>query len=130
MAKRLARNYSLDALYEFSEAWQATAWFSRNETHIDESSRNPITDGFRDIWSVKLQDLGTSFGVGLNGKLTGRLELVANLNYSNITNKYNQKVLVDPEINTVPDTSFQLGSLRLSAKYATKEPGLSFGLHP
>ena len=121
LRKGSARNYSLDALYEFSEAWQATAWFSRNETHIDQSSRNPVTDGFRDIWSVKLQDLGTSFGIGLNGKLTSRLELVANLNYSNITNKYKQKVLVDPEINTVPDTSFQLGSLRLSAKYALQK---------
>jgi MtrB/PioB family decaheme-associated outer membrane protein len=126
LRKGSARNYSLDALYTFSAAWQATAWFSRNETHIDQTSRNPITNGFRDIWSVKLQDLGTSFGIGLNGKLTSRLELVANLNYSNITNKYKQKVLVDPQINTVPDTSFQQGSLRLSAKYALQK---NLGLH-
>ena len=121
LRKGSARNYSLDAVYTFSEAWQATAWFSRNETHVDQVSRNPITDGVRDIWSVKLQDIGTSFGTGLNGKPTSRLEIGATLNYSDITNKFKQGVLVDPQINTVPNTSFQLGSLRLSAKYALQK---------
>lgn len=116
-----ARNYSVDGVYAFSEAWQATAWFSRNETNIDQSSRNPITEGIRDIWSVKLQDIGTSFGLGVNGKPTSRLELSVNLNYSDITNRFRQSVSVAPEINTVPDISFQLGSLRLSAKYALQK---------
>ena len=50
-----------------------------------------------------------------------RLELEANLSYSDITNKYKQKVLVDPQTNTLPDTSFQLGSLRWSAMYAVQK---------
>lgn len=57
LRKGPARNYSLDATYTFSEAWQATAWFSRNETHIDQTSRNPITlTGIREVWDARLQD--------------------------------------------------------------------------
>ena len=122
LRKGSARNYSLDASYIFSEAWQATAWFSRNETQIDQASRNPVSpDGTREVWSVKLQDLGTSVGIGLNGKPTNKLEIGANLNYSDVINKFKQKVQIDPEINSVPNTSFQLGSLRLFAKYALQK---------
>lgn len=122
LSKGLARNYSADAAYAISDTWQATAWFSRNETHIDQASRNPVaTDGSREIWSVSLQDIGTSFGMGLNGKLTDKLEVGANLNYSDIINKFRQRIQVDPATNSVPDISFQLGSLRLFTKYALQK---------
>lgn len=126
LRKGSARLYSLDATYIFSETWQATAWFSRNETHIDQASRNPISlDGSRQIWTVKLQDLDTSFGIGLNGRPTGKLEVGANLNYSNITNKFKQSARTGPEISSVPNINFQLGSLRLFARYALQK---NFGL--
>ncbi|PXW83877.1 MtrB/PioB family decaheme-associated outer membrane protein [Nitrosomonas sp. Nm84] len=122
LRKGSARNYSLDATYTFSEAWQATAWFSRNETHIDQTSRNPITDnGFREVWNANLQDIGTSFGLDINGKPTDKLETGASLLYSDFTNKFNQKVILDPQINTVPNISTQYGSLRLHAKYEMRK---------
>lgn len=120
--KGSARNYSLDATYTFSEAWQATAWFSRNETHIDQLSRNPITySGFREVWGVNLQDLSTSFGLDINGKLTEKIETGANLLYSDFTNKFKQQVILDPQINTVPNISTQYGNLRLYAKYDVRK---------
>lgn len=35
-----ARNYTLDTAYTFSENPQTIAWFSRNETRIDQASRS------------------------------------------------------------------------------------------
>ena len=126
LRKGSAQNYSLDATYTFSEAWQATAWFSRNETHIDQTSRNPITNsGFREVWSANLQDVANSFGIDINGKLTEKLETGANLLYSDFTNKFKQKVILDPQINTVPNISTQYSSLRLYAKYDVRK---NFGL--
>ncbi|MEO6909576.1 MAG: MtrB/PioB family decaheme-associated outer membrane protein, partial [Edaphobacter sp.] len=116
-----ARNYSLDATYAFSEAWQVTAWFSRNETNIDQRSRNPFEKNSREIWSVKLQDIGTAFGIGLNGRPNDKLEIGANLNYSDIRNRFRQHIQVDPATNSVPDISFQQGSFRLFTQYALQK---------
>ncbi len=118
LRKGSARNYSLDATYTFSEAWQATAWFSRNETHIDQTSRNPITlTGIREVWDARLQDFGTSFGIDINGKLTDKLETGANFFYSDFNNKFKQQVTLEPQVNIVPNISTQYGSLRFYAKY-------------
>ncbi len=118
LRKGSARNYSLDATYTFSEAWQATAWFSRNETHIDQASRNPETDSkIREVWSANLQDFGTSFGADINGKLTEKIETGANFLYSDFTNKFNQKVFLEPQVNIVPNISTQYSSMRFYAKY-------------
>ncbi len=118
LRKGSARNYSLDATYTFSEAWQATAWFSRNETHIDQVSRNPETlSGIPEVWNARLQDFGTSFGIDINGKLTDKLETGANFFYSDFNNKFKQQVTLEPQVNIVPNISTQYGSLRFYAKY-------------
>ena len=118
LRKGSARNYSLDATYIFSERLQATAWFSRNETHIDQASRNPITDnGIREIWGANLHNIGTSVGMEVTAKPTDKLETGANFMFSDYTDKFNQKVTLEPQVNIVPNLSTQYSSLRLFARY-------------
>lgn len=122
LRKGSARNYSVDATYTFSENWQATAWFSRNETQIDQASRNPITDqGVREIWSAKLQDYGTSVGFDVNGKLTDKIDTGASFLYSDFVNKFKQHVVLQPQVNVVPNLSTQYSSLRLYARYEIRK---------
>jgi predicted porin len=117
----MARDYSLDATYAFSDAWQATVWFSRNETRADQFSRtNPVTAGARP-WAAKLSNLGASFGVGINGRPSSRMEVGADLNYLNITDKYKQRALGGPAIASLPDISTELSNLRLFVKYAVQK---------
>ncbi len=122
LRKGSARNYSIDATYTFSENWQATAWFSRNETQINQASRNPITDqGIREIWSSKLQDYGTSVGFDITGKLTDKIDTGASFLYADFTNKFKQHVVLDPQTNVVPNLSTQYSSLRLYARYEVRK---------
>ncbi|MBP9102039.1 MAG: MtrB/PioB family decaheme-associated outer membrane protein [Nitrosomonas sp.] len=121
-----ARNYSLDAAYTISENLQAVAWFSRNETFIDQASRNwSPADGSREIWSANLQNIGTSFGADINGKPTEKLEVGASLSQSFITDKFKQKTS-DPTTYSVPNISTELSNLRLFARYALRK---NFSLH-
>ncbi len=116
-----ARNYSLDAAYTVSENLQAVAWFSRNETFIDQASRNwSPADGSREIWSANLQNIGTSFGVDINGKPTEKLEVGASLSQSFITDKFKQRTS-DPATYSVPNISTELSNLRLFGRYALRK---------
>ncbi|WP_317535113.1 MtrB/PioB family decaheme-associated outer membrane protein [Nitrosomonas sp. Is37] len=119
--KGIARNYSLDAVYTFSEDLQANAWFSRNETQIDQASRTPEP---RVPWSVKLENLGTSFGVGMNGRPHEKLEIGTNLTYSDITDKFKQsitEVACCPGNTPVPNINFKQGRWNLFARYALQK---------
>ncbi|SFL67823.1 MtrB/PioB family decaheme-associated outer membrane protein [Nitrosomonas communis] len=121
MQKGIARNYSLDAVYTFSENLQANAWFSRNETQIDQASRTPAP---RVPWSVKLENLSTSFGVGINGKPHEKLDIGTNITYSEITDKFKQSIVeVDccPGNTPVPDIKFKQGRWNLFARYALQK---------
>lgn len=116
-----ARNYSLDAAYTFSENLQVVGWFSRNETHIDQASRNwSPADGSREVWSANLQNIGTSFGADINGKPTEKIEVGASLSQSFITDKFNQKTS-DPGTYSVPNIATELSNMRLFARYALRK---------
>ncbi|MBL0011968.1 MAG: MtrB/PioB family outer membrane beta-barrel protein [Nitrosomonas sp.] len=126
LRKGSARNYSLDAAYAISENLQTIAWFSRNEIHIDQASRNRIpVDGSREIWSANLQNIGTSFGVDINGKPIEKLELGVSLSQSFITDKFTQKTS-DPALYSIPDIATELSNLNLFARYALRK---NFTLH-
>lgn len=126
LRKGSARNYSLDAAYAISENLQTIAWFSRNETRIDQASRNRIpVDGSREIWSANLQNIGTSFGVDINGKPIEKLELGVSLSQSFITDKFTQKTS-DPALYSIPDIATELSNLNLFARYALRK---NFTLH-
>lgn len=121
-----ARNYSLDAAYTISENLQAIAWFSRNETYIDQASRNSIPGSpLREIWSVDLQNIGTSFGLDINGKLDEKIEIGASASHAIIIDKFKQTTST-PSIYSVPDISSELSNMRLFARYAVQK---NFFLH-
>ncbi len=121
-----ARNYSLDAAYSVSENLRAVAWFSRNETFIDQASRNwSSADDYREIWSANLQNIDTSFGVHINGEPTDKLEVEVSLSQFFITDKFKQKTS-DSETYSVPNISSELSNIRLFARYALRR---NFSLH-
>lgn len=123
--KGSARNYSIDAAYIFSERWQANAWFSRNETRIDQASRTPEP---RIPWSARLENISTAFGVGVNGKPHDKIDIGANFEFSDITDKFKQSIVevaCCPGNTPVPNVNFQLSRLRLFTDYAVQR---NFGL--
>lgn len=112
-----ARNYSVDASYAFSEKWQGTAWVSRNDTRIEQSSR---TSGGQ-LWVAELRNVGDSFGLGVRGKPYARLDVGADLHHSDIDDEYRQRARTGAAIASLPDVFTRLTSLKLFGQYAIQK---------
>ena len=122
-----AQNYSVDATYTVSAALQATAWYSRNDARSDQATCavtvNATTGAMTCPTSqaANLRNVGDSFGLGLRGKPMDRLELGADLSYSDINDEYRQRALAGAAIASLPDVSTKLTSLKAFAKYAIQK---------
>jgi MtrB/PioB family decaheme-associated outer membrane protein len=125
-----AQNYSADAAYTFSEKWQATAWYSRNDTYSDQATCVTATAAgvcpalaASPVWRAELRNNADNFGIGLRGKATGKLEVGADLQYSTIRDRYRLTALtpVGAALTSVPDIHTKLTNLKVFAKYAVRK---------
>lgn len=110
-----ANRYALDATYAFSEAWQASAWASWDETRSKQSSQDSAPFGA--LWSGDLSGSGDAYGVGVRGRLTSALDIGADFQYSHDTNEYRLQAITGAPLTSLPDTFYKLTSLKLFAKY-------------
>jgi hypothetical protein len=62
----------------------------------------------------------------VTAKPTDKLETGANFMFSDYTDKFNQKVSLEPQVNIVPNISTQYSSLRLFARYDIRK---NLGVH-
>lgn len=117
--KGQAQNYSVDASYAFSDAWQATAWASRSDNRMDQTTAVGAAAGA--IWAAALRNRGNALGIGVQGKPNSRLEIGADLSHSDITDEYRQQAITGAAIASLPDVSTRLTSLKLFGKYALQK---------
>jgi MtrB/PioB family decaheme-associated outer membrane protein len=117
--KGKAQNYAVDASYTFSDLWQATAWASRNDNRMDQTTAVGADTG--QIWAAALRNRGNAAGLGVRGKPVTRLEVGADLSYSDITDEYQQRAVTGAARTSLPDVSTKLTSLKLFGKYAVQK---------
>jgi MtrB/PioB family decaheme-associated outer membrane protein len=126
-----AHNYSIDASYSFSDKWQATAWYSRNDTRAEQATcENASAVGVcpataaDPIWKANLRNVSDSLGLGLRGKPSGQLQIGVDVSYSDITDSYDQLALT-PSTSTVPaplpEVSTKLTRVNLFGRYALQK---------
>jgi MtrB/PioB family decaheme-associated outer membrane protein len=127
-----ARNYTIDAAYSFTQAWQGTAWVSFNETKARQTlcEAAPSTGGpcpataVDPVFGADLKNKSTSLGLGFRGRPNGRFEVGGDLSYSDITDSYNQ-FAITPTTSTVPaplpEISTKLTRATLFGKYALQK---------
>ena len=72
---------------------------------------------------AELEDVNTSFGIGVVGKPTGKLEIGGDLSYLNDSNRYQQSMATGAAIvgGGLPDVTYRVTSLKLYGKYALKK---------
>lgn len=124
-----AQNYSLDAAYTVSEALKFTAWYSRNDNRAEQATCvNASTAGVcpgtvgSPLWTAQLRNLGESFGIGVQGKPMARLQLGAELTYSDITDEFRQQAITaGATVNSLPDILTKNTTLKLFADYAVQK---------
>lgn len=114
--------FSLDAAYDFSETWKVHGYFSRG--------RQTVNSGHSTGYDADLKDTSNSFGVGLTGKPTTRLQVGADLTWLNDKLVYQQTLdaLNTSATNTaliaaggLPDVTYGLLRLKLYGAYALQK---------
>jgi MtrB/PioB family decaheme-associated outer membrane protein len=126
------RLYSIDAAYNLSDSWQATAWVSRDENHMNQStitSANgtlvpaivPVTVPVTPIiWQAQLSNVGDAVGFGVRGKPSARLKVGADLQFVEDTNKYGLPRL-SASVGSLPAIHNRTTSLKLFGTYAVEK---------
>ena len=120
------QNYSIDASYAFTQDFQATAWYSINNTSIDQTTcENASSAGVcpstttDPIWSAGLKSTSNNFGAGLRGKPHAKVDVGADLSYSEIKDKYDQSaVTAGASVPSIPTITTKLTRVTLYGKYA------------
>ncbi len=129
-----AQNYTLDTTYAFSQSLNASAWYSRNDSRSNQSTCSTIQvvaatgvmtcDAPQIAHATNLRNVGDSFGLGLRGKPMDRMEIGADLSYSDINDEYREQRLNGAfAAGTLlpPDVSTKITSLKAFVKYAIQK---------
>ncbi len=123
-----ARLYSVDANYAVNDDWQVHAWYTRDETRAKEMTQQTVANTkFND-----LSETGDSFGLGISGKISGKLKMGGDLEQFRSVNKYNQTLAggtLSAALVPTPDITNTLLRLKMFAQYAlNKTSDLRFNL--
>ena len=111
-------NVSLDAAYTVSDAWKLNAYLSRGRQSVD--------SGHSTGYDAVLDDTAWSYGVGVAGKPSGRLQLGADLTGIEDTLAYKQTADASASAANrallastggLPDVTYRLLRLKLFAEY-------------
>ncbi|MDP3841476.1 MAG: MtrB/PioB family decaheme-associated outer membrane protein [Oxalobacteraceae bacterium] len=111
-----SENYSLDASYAFSEAWQANAWASINDNRSKQASA--VSANLAQIWAANLSSKTNAYGIGMHGKISSRLQIGADLSHADIKDKYQQQAITGAARTPLPNVSTRLTSVKLFGNYA------------
>ena len=100
----------VDASYAVSDAWKATAYFnySQQTLQVDHSAGYIAT----------IDNISTAAGVGLLGKLSGKLEVGGDISYLDDRNMYAFGSGNSAAPGSLPDVSYRVLALKLFGKYA------------
>jgi MtrB/PioB family decaheme-associated outer membrane protein len=109
-----AQNYSVDVTYAFSDRWQGTAWYSYNDNKAEQRTQVGAPTG--QLWMATLRNVADNIGLGVRGK-PGRLEIGADVSYSDINDEYQQQALTGAPIASLPDVTTKLTRVNVFAKY-------------
>ncbi|MCX7169860.1 MAG: MtrB/PioB family decaheme-associated outer membrane protein, partial [Proteobacteria bacterium] len=109
------KTYGIDVAWKISDAWKLTGYWSQGKqtVHIDHSTG----------YLAELENLNTSFGIGVNGKPMALLEVGADLAYLGDNNRYQQSMSNGTAVagGGLPDVRFRQTTLKLFGKYALQK---------
>lgn len=108
--------YGVDAAFALSDAWKLTGYVNQAEQilHVDHGTG----------YVAALDNDTVSVGIGVTGKLSNKLEVGADVSYTNDRNRYNLSMSTGAAIvGGLPDVTYRVSSLKLFGKYAMAKNG-------
>jgi MtrB/PioB family decaheme-associated outer membrane protein len=109
------KSYGVDAALSVSENWKLTGYVNRGDQtlHVDHNIG----------YLAELENINTSFGIGVVGKPTSKIEIGGDLSYLNDNNRYQQSMATGAAIvgGGLPDVTYRMTLLKLFGKYALEK---------
>jgi MtrB/PioB family decaheme-associated outer membrane protein len=102
--------YGVDASYAVSDTWKATGFVNYNQQGVNVDHNGG--------YIARIDNTSTNLGVGVVGKLSGNVELSADLSYLDDRNHYGLASGNTSAAGTLPDVNYRMLALKLSGKYA------------
>jgi MtrB/PioB family decaheme-associated outer membrane protein len=120
---------SVDGTYSFTDNWQASAWYARDENKARQrNGRWNQTTGVQELdREAHLEDKGDTVGFELRGRLTQALRIGANALYAKSVSKYRDDIAfvgaptAIPVVTPLPDITNKLARLGLYGEYALQK---------
>jgi MtrB/PioB family decaheme-associated outer membrane protein len=102
--------YGVDASYVVSDTWKATGFINYNQQgdNVDHSGG----------YIARIDNTSTNIGVGVVGKVSGNIEVGADLSYLDDRNHYGLASGSSAAAGSLPDVNYRMLALKLSGKYA------------
>lgn len=110
--------YTIDANYTLNDNWQVSGWYTRDETNARDLAALSSLTVYKD---TQLREVGDSFGFGLRGRPSAKLQIGANLEWMKSVSRYPQYLIgatLDPLLTPLADITNKLTRLKLFADYA------------
>lgn len=106
-------SFGFDAALALSESWKMTGYLNQNSQNLNmEHSAGYV---------VELENVNTSWGVGLVGKLFDQLDVGGDLLSMNDNNRYKQSTSSALAGGGLPDVTYRMTRLKLFGKYALEK---------
>lgn len=108
-------SYGIDAALNMSENWKLTGYVNQGiqTLHVDHNVG----------YMAELEDVSTTLGLGVIGKVTTRLEVGGDLSLMDDTNHYKQSMATGVAIvgGGLPDVTYRMSRIKLYGKYAIQK---------
>lgn len=117
-----AQLFSVDASFKINPDWELNAWYSRDDSKATQYAYQAAF-GVDPIRKVELQDTGDSIGMGLKGKVSAKLSVGADLQWTRTKAQYDQTNAKDASNMTesLPDITNKVIRLAINGEYALKK---------
>jgi hypothetical protein len=123
-----AMNFSFDVAYSFSDQWQLTAYYARDNTKATQvGQRAPTGIALAGEKEAELEDIGDTLGAGLRGTLMPRLKVGADVLYVKNVNRYPETIVTAGPTypagitGPLPEIKNELTRLKLFATWALQK---------
>ncbi len=110
--------YTLDVNYTMNDNWQVSGWYTRDDTKAREFGVQTITP--TTTKDSQLREVGDSFGFGLRGRPSAKLQVGANLEWLKSVSQYPQTLTgpITAGLTPLADITNKLTRLKLFGDYA------------
>jgi MtrB/PioB family decaheme-associated outer membrane protein len=119
---------SIDGTYSFSDNWQASAWYARDENEARQRNARFSNAGVLELnREANLEDQGDTVGFEVRGRLSQALRVGANALYAKSVSRYRDDIAfvgaptAIPVVSPLPDITNKLARLGLFAEYALRK---------